>query len=89
MPPRDFADTGAPDKHAQLRTDILRAIQDAPAPPSFRTLDGIVRGQQAAKRAAIQDLIATGQIETYSGPKNSTLHQIPNKRETQPALKAV
>ena len=89
MPPRDFVDTTTQDKHAQLGEDILKAIQDAPTPPSFRTLDAAVRGNQGAKRAAIQELITTGRIETYPGPKNATLHRIPNKRDTQPELKAV
>ncbi|WP_367646022.1 AAA family ATPase [Paenarthrobacter ureafaciens] len=88
MPPRDFADTSVPDKHAQLGQDILNLIRDAPTPPSFRTIDAAVRGNQAAKRAAIQELINTGQLETYPGPKNATLHRIPNNRDTQPELKA-
>ncbi|MBT8159317.1 MULTISPECIES: AAA family ATPase [Arthrobacter] len=89
MPPRDFPDTGTTDKLTQLSGDILQTIQDAPTPPSFRTIDTAVRGKQDAKRAAIQQLINTGQIETYPGPKNATLHRIPNNRDTHPGLKAV
>ncbi|WP_367645981.1 AAA family ATPase [Paenarthrobacter ureafaciens] len=88
MPPRDFVDAGAPDKHAKLNEDILRAVHDSPEPLSFRALDAVVRGKQDAKRAAIQELINTGQLETYPGPRNSTLHRIPKQRDTQPELKA-
>ena len=88
VPPRDFTDIGAPDKHAQLSEDILRAIQDAPNPLSYRALSAVVRGNQEAKRAAIQKLISAGHIETFPGPKNAILHRIPNKPDTQPELKA-
>lgn len=86
VPPREAVESPQVVRHEELMRQICEAIQDAPNPPSFRTLDAAVRGRADDKRAAIAELITTEHITTTPGPNRSTLHH-PVKAYTRDTLK--
>ncbi|QYF89705.1 AAA family ATPase [Arthrobacter sp. PAMC25284] len=76
VPPRDPADATGTGRTAETMDAVLEAIRDAPTPPSFRTLQAVVKGSADLLRRSIAELITSGQITTEPGPRSATLHRI-------------
>jgi hypothetical protein len=73
-PPRTDAQGVDRTRLDQTMLDVAQAIQDAPRPPSFRTINASVRGGQELIREALTALEADGYIRVEHGAKNSKLH---------------
>jgi hypothetical protein len=83
-PPR-HVDNG---RHDELMQRISETIEQAPSPPSVRTILGAVRGTQETVRAALNLLIDEGFIRVEAGSRNSQKHFIvkPYREHPEPEL---
>ncbi|MGI5512756.1 AAA family ATPase [Streptomyces sp. CA-106131] len=62
----------------KLKPQILAAIAAAKEPPSVRGVQDRVTGKAADVRKALAELIDAGRVVTTPGPRNATLHRIPD-----------
>lgn len=70
--PRKAADPAA--ISSELMETVSKCIEDAPEPPSFRKINGMVSGKEQNVREAITKLQAGGYVSVVPGPRQSQLH---------------
>ncbi|MEU5707905.1 DNA primase [Streptomyces flaveolus] len=66
-----------------LKRKVLEAVGKAREPLTGKGIEDRVVGKAADIRRAVADLVDTGQIVAQPGPRNATLHSLPDR--TQPA----
>ena len=83
-PPR-HVDNG---RHDELMERISEVIEQAPTPPTVRTILKMVKGTQEAVRLALDTLIEEGFIRVEAGPRNSQRHLLikPYREHPSPEL---
>jgi hypothetical protein len=88
---RDEADREADEDEKRINTlkrQVLEAIGKASAPLTGKGIEDRVTGKAADIRRAVAGLVDTGQVVAQPGPRNATLHSIPNPSESAPEQSA-
>ncbi|MGW1892117.1 AAA family ATPase [Streptomyces sp. NPDC002004] len=67
-----------------IKRKVLEAIGKAKDPLTGKGIEDRVTGRAADVRRAVADLVDSGQIEASPGPRNSTLHSIPDPSKPAP-----
>ncbi|UJV46673.1 AAA family ATPase [Streptomyces sp. AMCC400023] len=84
---RDEADREADEDEKRingLKRQVLEAVRKAPAALTGKGIEDRVTGKAADIRRAVAGLVDSGQIVAQPGPRNATLHSIPNPSESVP-----
>jgi hypothetical protein len=81
---RDEADREADEDEKRingLKRQVLDAVRKSPAALTGKGIEDRVTGKAADIRRAVAGLVDTGQIVARPGPRNATLHSIPDPPE--------
>ncbi|WP_143556854.1 AAA family ATPase [Serinibacter salmoneus] len=69
-------DPAEPFRPTTLMERVSKALEDAEAPLSYRSIEGAVTGRKGAARAALDVLVAEGFVSVEDGARNAKMHTL-------------